>query len=133
MISKKWLRYTLGAILGGAAGLSLTATVLPLLLSLAGMKEEFLIRWDLGGYAAHCVIAFAIGGWLTARVGIPKFGPLILGGIGFACGVVLALVVYDAEMSWLLFMGVAAGAYGTVGGLLLGYVLQKPDEADLGS
>lgn len=131
MISKNWMRYTLGVILCGAAGLSLTATVLPLILSLIGLKEEFLIRWDLGGYAAHCVIAFAIGGWLIARVGIPKFGPLILGGIGIVCGVALAVVVYDAETNWLLLMGVVAGAYGTIGGLLLGYVLQKPEVVDL--
>lgn len=129
MISKNWLRYLLGVILGGAAGLSLTATVLPLLLSLAGLGEEFLIRWDLGGYAAHCVLAFAFGGWLIAKlVAKPWHGSLILGGIGLAGGVFLAFVVYAGEMNWLLLMAVIACAYGAVGGLLLGHVLKKPDE-----
>ncbi len=126
MISKKWLRYTLGIFLGGAAGLSLTATILPLALSLAGMKEDFLIRWDLGGYAAHCVLAFAFGAWLIARVGRIGAGPLLLGGVGLICGGLLGMVVYPGETSWMMFMAVAAGAYGSIGGLLLGHVLQKP-------
>lgn len=130
MISKNWLRYLLGVILGGAAGLSLTATILPLLLSLAGLGEEFLIRWDLGGYAAHCVLAFAFGGWLIARLVVnPWRGLPILGGIGLVCGIALAFAVYGGEMTWLLLMAVIAGAYGAVGGLLLGHVLKKPDEA----
>jgi hypothetical protein len=132
MISKKWLRYTLGVILGGCAGLSLTATIWPLLLSAAGFGEEFLIRWDLAGYAAHCVLAFAFGGWLIARVGIPWAGTLILGGIGLACGVILAIVAYAGETNWLLMLVVVAVAYGAIGGLLLGHILKKPDEADAG-
>ena len=128
MISKRWLRLILGSVLGGAAGLSLTATVLPLALSVAGLKEDFMIRWDLGGYAAHCVLAFAFGGWLIARFGRIMLGPLLLGGTGILCGAILGVVVYEGEPSWTTFMAVAAGAYGTVGGLLLGHVLQKPDE-----
>ena len=129
MISKNWLRYLLGVILGGSAGLSLTATVLPLLLSLAGLGEEFLIRWDLGGYAAHCVLAFAFGGWLIAKlVSKPWMGSVTLGAIGLVCGVVMALVVYPGESTWLMMMTLVATAYGTVGGLLLGHVLKKPEE-----
>jgi hypothetical protein len=129
MIAKNWLRYLLGVILGGAAGLSLTATVLPMLLSLAGLGEEFLIRWDLGGYAAHCVLVFAFGGWLIAKLARkPWHGTLVLGGIGLICGILLAVVVYAGEGNWLLMMSVAAAAYGAVGGGLLGHVLKKPDE-----
>jgi hypothetical protein len=126
MISKKWLRYTLGVILGGFAGLSLTATILPMAMSLAGLKDDFMIRWDLGGYAAHCVLAFAFGGWLITRVGKIWTGPLLLGGVGLLCGGTLGMVVYAGESSWMMFMAVAAGAYGSIGGLLLGHVLQKP-------
>lgn len=129
MISKRWLRLTLGAILGGAAGLSLTTTILPLALSTAGMEEVFpgAIRWDLAGYAAHCVLAFAVGGWLLARIGNSRFGPLLLGGIGMLCGVALGLQVYPGELEWTAFMTVASGAYGAIGGLLLGLILQKPE------
>jgi hypothetical protein len=126
MISKRWLRYTLGVILGGCAGLSLTTTILPLAMSLAGLKDDFMIRWDLGGYAAHCVLAFAFGGWLIARVGRIWTGPLLLGGTGLLCGAALGAIVYTGATSWMAFMAVAAGAYGSIGGLLLGHVLQKP-------
>jgi MFS family permease len=126
MIIKRWLRLTLGAILGGCAGLSLTATILPLALSTAGLKDDFMVRWDLGGYAAHCVLAFAFGGWLIARIGSSRLGPLLLGGTGLLCGAVLGMVVYPGETEWLMFMAVAAGAYGAIGGLLLGLMLQAP-------
>jgi hypothetical protein len=133
MTSKKLLRCALGSILGGCTALSLTAIVLPSFLSSTGLHEELLIRSEIGGYTVYCVLAFAVGGWLIAWVGIPKRGALILGGIGLLCGVVLALVVYPGEMDRLLPMAVAAAAYGTVGGLLLGHILKKTDEVDAGN
>ena len=84
------------------------------------------MRWDLGGYAAHCVLAFACGGWLIAGLGSSRLGPLLLGSVGIVCGAALGITVYPGELEWALFMGVAAGAYGAVGGPLLGLLLQKP-------
>ena len=133
MTSKKWVRYTIGSILGGCAALSLMAVVLPSFLATTGLHEELLVRMEIGGYTVYCVLAFAVGGWLIARAGIPKRGALILGGIGLLCGVVMALVVYPGEMDRLLPMAVAAAAYGTVGGLLLGHILKKTDEVDAGN
>ena len=133
MTSKPWLRYFLGSILGGCAALSLTALVLPSFLSTTGLHEELLIRAEIGGYTVYCVFAFAVGGWLIARVGVPKRGALILGGIGLLCGVARALVVYPGEMDRLLPMAGAAAAYGAVVGLLLGHVLQKPRESAVDS
>jgi len=133
MTSKQWLRYLLGSILGGCAALSLTALVLPSFLSTTGLHEELLIRSEIGGYTLYCVLAFAVGGWLIARVGIPKRGALILGGIGLLCGVAMALAGYPGEMDRLLPMAVAAAAYGAVVGLLLGHILQKPRESDADS
>ena len=133
MTSKKWVRYIIGSILGGCAALSLMAVVLPSFLATTGLHEELLVRMEIGGYTVYCVLAFGVGGWLVARVGIPKRGALILGGIGLLCGVVMALVVYPGEMDRLLPMAAAAAAYGAVVGLLLGHVLQKPRESDADS
>ena len=133
MTSKPWLRYFLGSILGGCAALSLTALVLPSFLSTTGLHEELLIRAEIGGYTVYCVFAFAVGGWLIARVGVPKRGALILGGIGLLCGVAMALAAYPGETDKLVQMAGAAGAYGAVGGLLLGYILQKPRADEAGS
>jgi hypothetical protein len=126
MIRHKWLRYTLGVLLGGFAGLSLTSTVLPTAMSIAGMGESFMIRWDIAGYAAHSVLAWAAGGWATVRVGKPWAGSLIFGLVGVISGALICAAAFGAEGTWLLFSGVAAGAYGTIGGLLLGIVLQPP-------
>lgn len=128
MIDKKWLRLTIGSILGGFAALSLTATILPSFLATTGLHEELLIRSEIGGYTVYCVLAFAVGGWLIARVGIPRRGALVLGAIGLLCGVAMALAAYPGETERLLLLAGAAGAYGAVGGLLLGYILQKPRE-----
>jgi hypothetical protein len=130
MTSRNWVRYTIGAILGGCAALSLVAVVLPTFLATTGMLEELLVRSEIAGYTLHFIFAFAVGGWLVARVGIPRRGALILGSIGLLCGTVLALVVYPGETDRLLTMAVAAGAYGAVGGLLLGHMLQKPREGE---
>jgi len=133
MTSKHWLRCTLGSILGGCTALSLTALVLPAFLATTGLHEELLIRAEIGGYTVYCVVAFAVGGWLIARVGVPKRGALILGGIGLLCGVAMALAGFPGELDRLLPMTVAAAAYGAVVGLLLGHVLQKPRESDADS
>lgn len=127
MIAKKWLRYTLGLILGGCAGLSLTTTVLPMALSTAGLGESFLLRWELAGYAAHTVIAWAIGAWFIARVGVAWTGGLILGSVGLFSGALLCYAAFGTDPTWLLFTAVAGGAYGSIGGLLLGHILQKPE------
>jgi hypothetical protein len=128
---KKCLRCTFGSILGGCAALSLTAIVLPSVLATTGLHEELLVRSEIAGYTMSCVLVYAIGGGLTAWVGIPKRGTLILGGIGLLCGVAIALGLYPGETDRLLSMVLAAGAHGAVVGLLLGHVLQKPrvDEA----
>jgi len=133
MIDKKWLRLTLGGILGGFTALSLTATILPSFLASTGLHEELLIRSEIGGYTLHCVLAFAVGGWLLARVGIPRRGALILGTVGLLCGVAMALAAYPGETDKLVQMAGAAGAYGAVGGLLLGHILQKPRADEAGS
>jgi len=126
MVRSQWLRYTIGVILGGCAGLSLTTTILPAALAAGGLGESFIIRWELADYAAHNVIAWAIGGWVIVRVGLPWTGALILGSLGLISGALLCALAIGTDPSWLLFTAVAGGAYGSIGGLLLGYVLQPP-------
>jgi hypothetical protein len=126
MVRNKWLRYTIGVILGGGAGLSLTTTILPTALAAGGLGESFMIRWELADYAAHNAIAWAIGGWIIVRVGIPWMGALILGTFGLISGALLCALAIGTDLSWLLFTAVAGGAYGSIGGLLLGHVLQPP-------
>jgi len=127
MSGKNWIRYVVGFVLGAAAGLSLSATVLPMVLSQAGLGEDFLINWDLQGYVAPCMLVFAIGGALTAGIGVPKIGALLMGSIGLACGVILAIIVYDGAAQWLLPMAGYSGVFGALAGLIFGHMLKKPE------
>ncbi len=126
MIKKNWFRLTLGTILGGFAGLSLTTSVLPLSLSLATGAESFFVRWTLGEYAAHSALIWAVGGWAVGKVGFPKAGALILALVGLASSLILCGIALGTDVKILVTAGLAGTFYGFIGGLLLGTVLQKP-------
>ena len=66
-------------------------------------------------------------------MGIPRRGALIRGAVGLLCGVAMALAAYPGQTDKLVQMAGAAGAYGAVGGLLLGHILQKPRVDEAGS
>ena len=124
MIKRKWLRLTLGTILGGLAGLSLTSSILPAAVAATGVADSFFIRYALSDYAAHTTLVWAVGGWAVAKTGYPKFGAIILGLVGTISGVLLTIAALKATAALLLIGGLTGGFYGLIGGLLLGNVLQ---------
>jgi hypothetical protein len=126
MMRKNWVRLTIGTVLGGFAGLSLTATILPTILASISMGDSMFIRWQLADYAAHSVLVWAIGGWGVAKVGDQKAGALILGLVGLSVGALLCLGVFGSAPKILAAMTLGGAAYGAVGGLLLGRILEKP-------
>lgn len=115
---------SVGAILlGSAAGLSLTASVLPTVLEALGIGDLFFIRWSLADYAVYAMMAWGVGGWAARRVAGALGGALILGLVGLVSS---TLVMYAAlgTSSSMLFGGSAAGtAYGAIGGLLIARTL----------
>ncbi len=131
MIKQKWIRLTLGAILGGFAGLSLTSSVLPTIVSTLGGGDSFFIRWALSDYAAHTTLLWAVGGWSVAKVGIPRAGAVILGVVGLCSGLLLGGVALGTQATLLLTTGLGGGAYGVLGGLLLGGMLRSDSEPTL--
>lgn len=128
MIKKRWFRLTLGVVLGGFAGLSLTTSILPMVVSTVLGIESFFVRWSLGGYAAHSTLVWAFAGWVAARTGLPRISPILFGLLGLASGFLLAYAGLGTEIKTLAICAVGAASYGVIGGLLLGSVLASPSE-----
>jgi hypothetical protein len=133
MIKHRWIRLTLGTVLGGFAGLSLTSSILPMVLSFMGLGEDLFFRWQLSGYAAHAALLFAVGGWAAVRTDIPMAAAAVLGVVGAIGGVVLSFWSFGSEIDFLLACGIGGGFYGFLGGLLLGTVLRSPGPQEISS
>jgi len=125
--TKKFFRLVGGVVLGGFAGLSLTSSILPGALSFGAGVDSIFARWQLSEYAAHTALVWAMGGWAVVKTGIPLGGALILGLLGLASGVLLALGTMGNDPKLLLVCAIAGGFYGCVGGLLISKVLGGGD------
>lgn len=129
------LRAVAAVFLGGFAGLSLTATILPTVISILGVTDDFSARIDLAGFAVYSFMFWAIGGWVAQRRASAHAGAVILGLVGAVSAAIFAAMAYGAEKELLmiLLLCAAAGlAYGTFGGMLIAMALgennrSKPD------
>ncbi|BCR03835.1 hypothetical protein DESUT3_09040 [Desulfuromonas versatilis] len=129
MIKQKWLRFTLGILLGGFAGLSLTSSILPAAMTtFYADVDAMFVRFSLADYAAHAVLLWAAGGWAVAKVGHSLPGAIVLGIVGLVSGVFLGYAALGTDGATLIIAGAASLLYGVVGGLMLGGVLRSPDE-----
>lgn len=128
IVSRIWgirLRPTGAVFLGGFAGLSLTATVLPEALAGAGLTDSFSARIDLAGFAIYSIMLWAVGGWSAQRTGNPWLGGLVLGLVGGISGAIFTGLAYAARPMLLLLGGGAGLAYGAVGGILIATALAE--------
>ena len=133
MIKHRWIRLTLGTVLGGFAGLSLTSSILPMVLSFMGMGDSLFFRWQLGGYAAHSALLFAVGGWAAVRTDIPMAGAAVLGVVGALGGALVSIWSLGWETDLLLSCGIGGGFYGFLGGLILTTVFRSPSAQEITS
>lgn len=121
-----------GAVfLGGFAGLSLTSTILPTVISVLGVTDDFSARIDLAGLAVYSFMVWAVGGWAARRVS-PQSGAVVLGLMGSLSAAIFAGLTYgaDNELLMLLLLCAAAGlAYGTFGGMLIAMALGDKERA----
>ncbi len=119
---------SVGAVfLGGFAGLSLTATVLPEVIATLGVTDSFSARIDLAGYAVYSFILWAFGGWAAQRTASTQAGGVVLGLVGLVSGAIFAYLGFGAVTELLLACAAAGLAYGTVGGMLIAAALRRND------
>jgi hypothetical protein len=122
------LRSAGATILGGFAGLSLTANIIPTALSLTGATDSFMARWGLGGYAVYSIMIWAVGGWAAQRVGNKLFGALILGSVGLISGLAFIAAGIGTDAQVLVAGGGASLLYGAIGGMIIADALRNPPE-----
>lgn len=121
---------SVGAVfLGGFAGLSLTATVLPEVIATLGITDSFSARIDLAGFAVYSFMVWAVGGWAAQRTASAQAGGVILGLVGLVSAAVFSVLAYGAVTELLLVCAAAGLAYGTVGGMLIAVALRQNDRA----
>jgi len=126
------LRPTGAVILGGFAGLSLTTTILPSVLSMLGITDEFSARLDMAGFAVYSFLTWAIGGWAAQRRASPQGGAVILGLVGSVSAAIFAGLAYGAEKELILLCAAAGLAYGSIGGMLIAIALGENHNATSG-
>lgn len=134
IISKIWgirLRPSVAVFLGGCAGLSLTATVLPTAIASLGQIDDFSARIDLAGFAVYSVLWWALGGWSAQKTGNTWAGALVLGLVGLTSAVFFTGMAYGIALPLLLLSGGAGLAYGAVGGMLIATALAEDKKPTL--
>lgn len=134
MLRSPLARHLLGIALGAMAGASLSLSVLPMALQLAGYGSHLAIAAYLARSAGFAALVMAAGGWGVARSRHPLQALAVFSLAGLATGLMLAGVSLGREPR---LMAAAAGAgwlYGLLGGIVLGRVLAPPpagrDEED---
>jgi len=120
------LRSVGAVLLGGCAGLSLTASIIPTVMASLGLGDNFSTRWELAGYAVYAMMVWAVGGWAAQRTGSGKAGAVILGFVGLASGTLLTTTALGTDLPMLVAGGGAGMVYGIIGGMLIGSSLRNP-------
>lgn len=126
MINNIHIRRVLGILLGGFAGVSLCVSILPMVMQMIGVGDQAAVAYRLSPYMFQVGLVWAAGGWSVTRTAAPLAGSFILGIVGLASGIILAVYGLHSEARI-----VAAGAfggllYGFLGGLILGRILTAP-------
>ncbi|WP_025324336.1 hypothetical protein [Deferrisoma camini] len=119
------IRASFGLILGAAAGVSLLTGIIPWVLGLVLSVDSLWIRLQVAGYLNLVALIWAgVGATVGAFPG-SRTGSGLLGAAGLATGLTLARAVPQAHWTVVVLGAVTGLAYGSVGGFLVGRVLER--------
>lgn len=123
MVGNIHIRRVLGILLGGFAGVSLCVSILPMVMEMIGVGNQAAVAYRLSPYVLQSALVWAAGGFSVTRLANPLGGAVIMGIVGLATGIILAVYGLNSEAKI-----VAAGAfggllYGALGGMILGRIL----------
>ena len=122
-------RSVAAVFLGASAGLSLTSTVLPTVIELAGASDSFSARLELSGLAVYAIMLWGVGGWAARKAGGVLGGAIVLGLVGLISAAVFSAMALGTGAQLLLLCAAAGMAYGTFGGMLIAAAPGEPNVA----
>ncbi len=128
VFKRKNIRGFVGGLLGIAAGMSLTTTIIPTAVTTVVGGEVFFVRFALADYFAHTALVWCAAAWATARIGSTKLGAIILGLTGAITGLLLALAQLGTATNIVLSSTIGSLIYGVIGGLIISGIMPGDDE-----
>lgn len=120
------LRGVAAVFLGGCAGLSLTATLLPMVIEVMGINDSFSARLDLAGFAIYAILIWGVGGWAARKTANALAGGIVLGVVGLITATLFMGMTYGTGLEVLLLGAVVGLVYGAIGGMLITAALVEP-------
>ncbi|MEZ4387011.1 MAG: hypothetical protein R3D98_05450 [Candidatus Krumholzibacteriia bacterium] len=123
MLSRRPVRYLVGLVLGGCAGLSFTLSVVPTALHLGRIAGQLELTRAVAPLWPWTVLLWASGGLTAAHLGAPRPAAVTLACLGLGSGLLLVLFGPGLTGSTAAFGGAAGVIYGGLAGLILGRVL----------
>ncbi|CAH2030885.1 hypothetical protein [Trichlorobacter ammonificans] len=128
VFKRKNIRGFVGGVLGLAAGMSLTTTIIPTAVATVVGGEPFFVRFALAEYFAHTALVWGAAAWAAARIGSSRLGAVILGATGAVTGLLLALAALGSTAAVLLSASIGSLVYGIIGGLIISGIMPGDDE-----
>lgn len=128
VFKRKNIRGFVGGLLGIAAGMSLTTTIIPTAVTAVVGGEAFFVRFALADYFAHTALVWCAAAWATARIGSTMPGATIMGLTGAITGFLLALAQLGTATSIVLSSTIGSLIYGFIGGLIISGIMPGDDE-----
>lgn len=128
VFKRKNIRGFVGGLLGLAAGMSLTTTIIPTAVTTVVGGEPFFVRFALADYFAHTALVWCTAAWATARIGSTMLGAIIMGLTGAVAGLLLAIAQLGTATNILLSSTIGSLIYGVIGGLIISGIMPGDDE-----
>jgi len=128
VFKRKNIRKFVAALLGMAAGMSLTTTIIPTAITSFIGGDHFEIRFLLADYFAHTALFWGTGGWAVGKIASPRYGAIVLGSVGAISGLLLGIAALGGAPSLLIVSVMSAVVYGAIGGMIISGILPGDDE-----
>lgn len=126
MIRNPLLRYVAAVLLGGAAGVSLCISILPMVLQLRGAGDMSALAYYLSGLLVPSALVWAVGAVSVARIPQLQAAGITMAVVGAVSGAGLVALGLAPVLRFVVTGGMTGLIYGYLGGLIFCRLLARP-------